>query len=90
MRLGLAKVVVSLAVVTGAGGGLASAAGAATPVVHACVGTTFASLATAGPRLGQGVRGFAQDPTSPPGLGDGIQGLQAGVIPDFVVPNTCN
>jgi hypothetical protein len=35
--------------------------------------------------------GFAQDPNlPPPGLGDGIQALQAGVVPDEVVPNTCN
>ena len=41
--------------------------------------------------FGAGIRGFAQDPTlPPPGLGDGIQALQAGVVPDEVVLNTCN
>ena len=67
-----------------------SSAGAATPVVPGCVGSTFSGLATAGPRLGQGVRGFAQDPTTKAGLGDGIQALQAGQVPDDVVLNTCN
>jgi hypothetical protein len=37
------------------------------------------------------VVGFAQDPNlPPPGLGDGIQALQAGQVPDDLVPNTCN
>ena len=66
------------------------AASAATPAVQGCVGSTFSSLATASPRLGQGVVGFAQDPTSRPGLGDGIQALAAGQVPDTLVPNTCN
>ena len=39
---------------------------------------------------GQLVVGFAQDPFSRPGLGDGIQLLQAGLVPDEVVPNNCN
>jgi|GEM_PF-7010559 len=90
MRGVISKLGVSFAIVAGVCGGMVSAAGAAEPAVHACVGTTFASLATAGPRLGQGVRGFAQDPTNRPGLGDGIQGLQAGQVPDDVVLNTCN
>jgi hypothetical protein len=90
MRSRISKIVISLAVVAGTTGGFASAAYAATPVVPACVGTTFSTLATAGPGLGQGVRGFAQDPTNPPGLGDGIQSLQAGQVPDEVVANTCN
>ena len=38
--------------------------------------------------------GFAQAPTNEivplPGLGDGVQLVQAGVVPDDVVPNTCN
>jgi hypothetical protein len=90
MRRGISKVAVSFAIVAGACGGIASAASAAEPAVQACVGTTFSSLATAGPRLGQGVRGFAQDPMNRPGLGDGIQSLQAGQVPNGVVPNTCS
>lgn len=90
MRGVFSKIAVSFAIFTGACGGIVSVASAAEPAVPACVGTTFASLATAGPRLGLGVRGFAQDPTNRPGLGDGIQALQAGQVPDEVVPNTCN
>ena len=90
MRGGISKIGVSFAIVASVCGGMVSAANAAEPAVGACVGTTFSSLATAGPRLGQGVKGFAQDPTNRPGLGDGIQALQAGLVPDEVVPNTCN
>ena len=90
MRGRISKIAVSFAIVAGACGGSVSAANAAAPAVHACVGTTFSSLATAGPRLGQGVKGFAQDPTNRPGLGDDIQSLQAGQVPDEVVANTCN
>ena len=90
MRGVISKVGVSFAIVAGVCGGIVSEAGAAAPAAHACVGTTFSSLATAGPGLGQGVRGFAQDPTNRPGLGDGIQALQAGQVPDEVVLNTCN
>jgi hypothetical protein len=68
----------------------AGAASAATPVVQACVGSTFSSLAQAPGPLGQGVRTFAQDPSNRPGLGDGIQALQAGVVPQDVVANACN
>jgi hypothetical protein len=69
------------------------AAGAAEPANQACIGESLSALATTQPApgaFGQGVRGFAQDPMTPPGLGDGIQALQAGVVPDAVVPNTCN
>ena len=62
-------------------------AAAAEPANQACVGESFSALA--GPGFGQGVVSFAQQP-GPPGLGDGIQALQAGLVPDFVVPNTCN
>ena len=90
MRSGISKLAVSFAIIVGACGGIASTAGAATPAEQGCVGSTFSSLATAAPRLGQGVVGFAQDPTTRPGLGDGIQALQAGQVPDEVVPNSCN
>lgn len=77
-------------VVLGAG----SVAGAAEPANQACVGESLSALATTQPvpgGFGAGVRGFAQDPNlPPPGLGDGIQALQAGVVPDNIVPNTCN
>jgi len=69
---------------------LAAPASAATPVVHACVGTTFSAGAQAPGPLGQLVKSFAQDPTSTPGLGDGIQSLQQGDVGQDVVANTCN
>lgn len=70
--------------------GFAGPASAATPVVQACVGTTFSTLTQAPGPLGPGVVGFAQDPSSRPGIGDGIQDLQAGLIGQDLVPNTCN
>ena len=65
---------------------------AAEPANQACLGTSFSALATgqAPGVFGARVVGFAQDPGSRPGLGDGIQVLQAGVVPDGAVPNTCN
>jgi hypothetical protein len=72
-------------------GGVASAG---EPVDQRCVGESPSALATTQPfpgAFGAGVVGFAQDPNlPPPGLGDGIQALQAGPVPDEVVPNTCN
>jgi hypothetical protein len=71
--------------------GFAGPVSAATPVVPACVGTTFSALAHAPGPLGQGVKTFAQDPnTAHPGLGDGIQLLQSGQVTQDVVANTCN
>jgi hypothetical protein len=71
-----------------------SSAGAVEPVNQACVGESLSALATDQPfpgAFGAGVVGFAQDPTlPPPGLGDGIQALQAGLVDDGLVPNTCN
>jgi len=90
MRRHISKFAVPFAIAAGACAAMAPSAGAAVPVVNACVGTTFSALATGAPRLGQGVKSFAQDPTTRPGLGDGIQSLQAGQVPDEVVLNTCN
>jgi hypothetical protein len=77
-------------VVLGTGG----VAGAGEPAKQACVGESLSALATNQlfpGAFGAGVRGFAQDPTlPPPGLGDGLQALQAGLVPDEVVPNTGN
>jgi len=71
-----------------------SGAGAGEPANQACVGESLSALATTQPfpgAFGAAVVGFAQDPNlPPPGLGDGIQALQAGLVPDDVVPNTCN
>ncbi|MET1000572.1 MAG: hypothetical protein ABWZ15_02070 [Acidimicrobiia bacterium] len=71
----------------------AGVADAGEPASQACVGESLSALAMNQPApgaFGGGVRGFAQAPDARPGLGDGIQALQAGVVPDDVVPNTCN
>jgi hypothetical protein len=83
----VAKAGASLLFVAGVLAGGASVASAAEPSPPSCVGESFSALAGQG--FGQGVRSFAQAPDKP-GLGDGIQALQAGVVPDEVVPNTCN
>ena len=70
-------------------GASASGVNAAEPATRACVGKSFSALAT-DHELGVNTAAFAQDPESRPGLGDGIQVVQAGLVPDFVVPNTCN
>jgi hypothetical protein len=78
-------------VVAGSLIGLTATAQAATPVVKACVGTTFSSGDHgAGPgTTGPVVRGFAQNPDGRPGLGDGIQALQAGLVDPSTVGNAC-
>jgi hypothetical protein len=76
-------------VILGSGG----AASAAEPANQACVGQSLSALASTQPfpgAFGAAVVGFAQAPDARPGLGDGIQVLQAGAVPDEVVPNTCN
>jgi hypothetical protein len=92
------RAIVRVAVAAGLAAGVVlasgSAAGAAEPANQACVGESLSALATTQPApgaFGAGVVGFAQDPTlPPPGLGDGLQALEAGAVPDEVVPNTCN
>jgi hypothetical protein len=96
--MGRNRAIVRAAVAAGLAAGVTvgsgSLAGAGTPANQACVGESLSGLATTQPfpgAFGQGVRGFAQDPTLPPaGLGDGLQALQAGAVPDEVVLNTCN
>ena len=72
-------------------------AGAGEPVNPACYGESISALATEQPfpgAFGGAVVGFAQAPPDEflplPGLGDGVQAVQAGLVPDEVVPNTCN
>ena len=63
------------------------------PTNQGCYGEGISALAAnqASPGgFGAAVVGFAQDPNTRPGLGDGVQALQAGQVPDDVVPNTCN
>jgi len=70
------------------------AASAATPAVQGCYGSTISPLASSSSSaapgsFGHGVVGFVR--TSPvPGLGSDVQALQAGQVPDEIVPNTCN
>jgi hypothetical protein len=81
---------ISLLAALGFNTGVASAG---EPANQGCYGESISALATNQPgpgAFGAGVVGFAQDPNSRPGLGDGVQALQAGVVPDVVVPNTCN
>ncbi len=89
----LTKTLVAGAVVLGGAALGVMPAGAAAPAVQGCVGSSLSALATnqAGPgAFGHAVVSFAQAPDARPGLGDGIQQLQAGQVPDQVVPNTCN
>jgi hypothetical protein len=93
-RRAIVRVVLAAGLAAGVVLASGSTAGAGQPANQACVGESLSALATNQPApgaFGAGVRGFAQDPTlPPPGLGDGIQALQAGVVPDDVVLNTCN
>jgi hypothetical protein len=75
----------------------AAPAGASTPASPGCYGESISALASDQPfpgAFGAGTVGFAQAPTDEffpiPGLGDGVQALQAGLVPDAIVPNTCN
>jgi hypothetical protein len=65
-------------------------AGASEPANQACVGESLSALASTQPfpgAFGEATTFFAQLPGP---HGDNIQALQAGVVPDQVVPNTCN
>ena len=79
-----------------AGAALASVAGvvdARSPARRGCYGESISALAGNQEfpgAFGAGVKGFAQAPDGKAGLGDGVQLLQAGGVPDDVVPNTCN
>ena len=88
IRIAAAAVMVTAGIL-GTGG----VASAAEPANQACVGESLSALATTQPfpgAFGGAASGLAQDPNSLPGLGDLIQTGQAGVLPDAVVPNTCN
>lgn len=64
---------------------------AAEPANQGCVGESLSAVA--GPGWGQTTAAFAQQPNWPgdgPGLGQELQAFQAGLTPDFIVPNTCN
>ena len=63
------------------------------PRRQGCYGASISALASnqATPGgFGAAVVAFAQGADGRPGLGDGVQLLQAGLVADDVVPNTCN
>jgi hypothetical protein len=67
---------------------------AAEPAVTGCVGSTVAPLASTAASIepglfGQAIVSFAQNDIGS-GFGTEIQALEAGIVPDAVVPNTCN
>jgi hypothetical protein len=88
------RFLVITSVATAATLGLASAvADAGEPASKGCYGESISALASSQPfpgAFGAAVVGFAQAPDGRPGLGDGVQALQAGLVPDDVVPNSCN
>jgi hypothetical protein len=89
IRIAAAAMIVTGGVILGSGG----VASAAKPANQACVGESLSALATTQPSpgaFGGAVVSFAQDPSGRPGLGDVVQAGQAGLIPDEVLPNTCN
>jgi hypothetical protein len=68
----------------------AGVAGAGEPANQACVGESLSALASDQPfpgAFGEGTTSFARLPGP---HGDNIQAFQAGLVPDEVVPNTCN
>jgi hypothetical protein len=86
------RLLVVLGVVS-AGLAAGGAVQAAEPVSQACLGESFSSLASSGPGFGQGVKFFVNNPgpfNTHPGIGEGIEAIQAGLVPDFAVLNTCN
>jgi hypothetical protein len=87
-RLFVATSAAVAVVVTAAG-----VADAGPPANQGCYGESISALASDQPApgaFGAAVVGFAQAPDDRPGLGDGVQLVQAGLVPDEVVPNTCN
>jgi hypothetical protein len=88
------RLIIGLAVgFVAAAASVGGAAEAGRPNNTGCYGESISTLAKnqASPGgFGAGVVGFAQAPDGHPGLGDGVQALQAGLVGDDVVPNTCN
>ena len=90
MNKALRRAAVATGVLAGVVLGSGTVAGASEPVNQACVGESLSALATTQPfpgAFGDATRFFAQLPGP---HGDNIQAFQAGLVPDEVVPNTCN
>ena len=88
------RAAVTVGVLGGVVLGSANVASGGEPVNQACVGQSFRVLATTilpSGGVGAGVSGLARNPNlPPPGFADDIHALQAGLVPDAAVPNTCN
>ena len=84
----------SMVVAAGLIAAVAAPASAAKPANQACVGESLSALAMppapSPGSFGAAVVSFAQNPSGRPGLGDTAQAGAAGLIPDAVLPNTCN
>jgi hypothetical protein len=89
IRIAAASVMVAAGLI----GAVAAPASAGKPTNQACVGESLSALASNQPSpgaFGGAIRSFAQAPDGTPGIGDGVQSLQAGDVPNDVLPNTCN
>lgn len=82
------RIIASVAIVAGVIGGTASASLAAQPAHQACIGHDVSSYAEAGSEYGHYIGSLARNET--PGIGGEVQAFQAGQVPDFVLPNSCN
>ncbi len=82
MRLALGLAIASVLVTASLG-----SASAATPAKQACFGKDFSGYAQDLAPLGQTLRelGIIEG-----GLGQEVQAHQAGLVPDAVIPNSCN
>jgi len=65
----------------------ASAASAAEPANHACLGHDFSGYAQGGSAFGGFIATVA---TNTQGIGGEVQAHLAGQVPDTVIPNSCN
>jgi len=86
------KVLAAAAATAVSFGLLTSPSAASQPEPASCLGESFSAIASTDAFSG-GIVFFAQvggPLNAHPGLGDGIQNIQAGLIPDQLVPNTCN
>lgn len=90
MKRLLIAIPLSTAAVLGLSTGAASAGEPANQAWSARVCPPWQPLSPSRERSAPQLWGFAEDPEAPPGLGNGIQLLQAGEVPDEVVPNTSN
>lgn len=89
MKRTMSAVIIASSIALGVGSAHASAA---TPAQRGCVGASVSAAAQASGAFGQFVSSLAKDPNGfgGPGLGAEVHALQAGQVPDAILPNTCN